>query len=393
MSILPREIMNAIVDACSDDPSTLISISLVGSAWLPSTRIRLFETLRLNLFSIDNFLDVACNPHSTFNNSVKGIEIDGSATTTMNCEPFLTDLSSIRQLATALPSLVSLRLHNFHLEHASEPAVRPFIDAIKSSFSEIRELELDGIVFISVSQPMTMLCSFRMLEKITMRDLVWQDPTQIREDGEHSYELPSSLVYLSLHSCCKRDIITCLLSQNPPPVIHHLDVGLISPEDCPSFGEYIGGLGAHLFSLSLEFRSFDAGGDAEDFHKACNLSTNTGLRSILFESMTCLEYRLTSPVLWIAKILSQISSSWFEEVTFCMHVFDVDEMNGRSLDDDWHALDAVLNEMHRLLPAFESATFLAQVWGETSSAASLAAFLETVLPLSCSEKIVRVKRR
>ncbi|KAL0066385.1 hypothetical protein AAF712_006644 [Marasmius tenuissimus] len=201
------------------------------------------------------------------------------------------------------------------------------------------------------------------------------------------------LVEMKLDACYKRDIMACLLSQNPLPTIQTLDLGLVSPEDCQSYGEYLRRLGPGLSSLAMEFSSLDPGGDAEDFFNACDLSYNTRLRSICFRRVIFdWEYRLTSPMLWIAKTLSQISSSQFETPIFGIHLSDLNADMDRESLHDWQSLDAEIVEMYRRLPAFQSAVFEMHLLSDDSETIPLHAskvFLDTLLPLSGSQNILQ----
>ncbi|KAK1223978.1 hypothetical protein PQX77_013139 [Marasmius sp. AFHP31] len=387
MSILPHDVIDLIADTCSDDISTLKSISLVSSAWLISTRTHLFNTVSLQVHRIDELLEIAHQPKSTLTRFVKRMEIDGVA---FRYEPSCGDLGSIRQLGAILPCVSALRLSNLDLE---DIAVQ-FADAIHMAFPGVVELELEGMTFTFVTHAITLLCRFRSLERVTMQNLAWMDPAQSEADASTvpASKFPSTLVEMKLDACYKRDIMACLLSQNPLPTIQKLDLGLVSPEDCQSYGEYLKRLGPDLSSLAMEFRSLDPGGDAEDFFNACDLSYNTRLRSISFRRVIFdWEYRLTSPMSWIAKTLSQISSSQFETPIFGIHLSDLNVDIDRESLHDWQSLDTGIVEMHRRLPAFQSAVFEMHLLSDVSETIPLHAskiFLDSLLPLSGSQNIL-----
>ncbi|KAG7097679.1 hypothetical protein E1B28_005005 [Marasmius oreades] len=397
MSTLPPEIMDAIVYLLSNEMHTLKNLSLVCSAWLPSTRFYLFGTIRVKLLSIHSLSALAFHSQSTFTGYVKAIEIDGMWKLLEQESAWVDILSidkSITRLATALPSLKTFRLHNIDFEDVSKHVSEMLVSSITSAFSNVREIELEGIIFVSVSQVMHLISGFRFLKKFTGSNLVWEDPSHEDESRVHSYCVPSTLVELSLDACYKRDIMACLSSHIPFPVIPRLNFGIISPEDCEAYGQYIRRLGPGLFSLSLGFHSLDAGGDAEDFYKACDLCHATELFSIHFSRLVWYwDYRLTSPTPWIAKILSKISSPRFEEISFDIHISNLSQIHSERLPDDydWSSLDVALDGLPERLPSFRLVTFFIYVVSGSPSLLSAKDTLKSVLPLSSHRRILRFK--
>ncbi|KAF9260581.1 hypothetical protein L218DRAFT_576003 [Marasmius fiardii PR-910] len=241
---------------------------------------------------------------------------------------------------------------------------------------------------------MHLICGFHFLAKFAGSDLVWEDPSHGNESRVYSFHIPSTLVDLSLDLCCKRDIVTCLLSQTPLPIIPRLNFGIISPEDCGVYGQYLTRLGPGLSSLSLGFYSLDAGGDAEDFYKACDLSYATRLSSIHFSRLVWFwDYRLTNPIPWIAKLLSKISSFQFEEISFDLHISNLNQIHSDRLPDDcdWGTLDIALSGLPERIPSFQLVTFFIFILSGSPSLLSAKDILKAVLPLSSQRGILRFR--
>ncbi|KAJ3783900.1 hypothetical protein GGU10DRAFT_272535 [Lentinula aff. detonsa] len=202
-----------------------------------------------------------------------------------------------------------------------------------------------------------MLSSFRSLQTASLNDIGWGYPLNDSPDTVFQYNIPLSLQKLSLWRCYKRDVMECFLSQDPLPIISELDLGVVSPSDTEAIGKYLGRLGNNLTSLSLGFSSLDAGGDAEDFYLNCDLSLNTQLESIHFDRFLYFsEYRLTSPWLWISKIISSMCSTILTTICFSIYL-PHDQLFESHFEFCWSEMDQFFDQGLVMLPRFQHIQF------------------------------------
>jgi len=251
--MFPGEIIDSIVDFLDNDTRTLLNVSLTNSTCLPSGRARLFRAVRVNPQTIQKFLQLLKHPLSTFASSVKHIDISG-------INYFHPDFLSldIPELGECCCNVVSLNI--FHLSF-NETGTERYSPLVKN-FSKLERLQLDGLVFVSVSQMMNLLCGFPLLHTAVLHNIAWEDPSTDGEDELYPYKIPSTLRELSIDACYKRDVMRCFLNHDPFPDINKLDLGILSPSDTQAVGEYLARIGPTLDHLSLGFSSLDAGGDA-----------------------------------------------------------------------------------------------------------------------------------
>ncbi|KAK7047905.1 hypothetical protein VNI00_006233 [Paramarasmius palmivorus] len=392
--ILPPEIIILVAERLADDFPSLKSASLVCSTWLKPTRQHLFHSMWVTRLALPQLLALSSHPLSSFPHSVKSLHLD--ALNSLGHDSALSLGQNLMQLAQLMDSIVSFQLCNANLLDV-ENLTDDILENI-ASFRSISELGLDGVSFTSVTQAMRLICAFPRVEKISVRDLVWDDPSGEGKQSGTGFHIPSSLVELQLERCYKRDVMDCLLLQHPFPIVPRLDVGIVSPEDSWAIGQYVERLGSHLVELALGFHSLDAGGDAEDFYHACDLSLCTGLRSIYFKRFVSFwEYRLTSAVPWIIKILSRISTPVFEEISFGIHISHIDQLDPLDLpeDFDWEALDRSLSEIS--LPNFRTATFIIFIYSSRngdvyiSDSTHVVNLIERYLPRSHERRVLNFK--
>jgi hypothetical protein len=63
---VPPELIDTIIDFCHSDPRTLARCALVAKAWLPSSRLHLFESTRLRYANFERFLALCRSAYCSF---------------------------------------------------------------------------------------------------------------------------------------------------------------------------------------------------------------------------------------------------------------------------------------------------------------------------------------
>ncbi|KAF5382350.1 hypothetical protein D9757_012710 [Collybiopsis confluens] len=317
----------------------ILSLSLVSQILAQRSRPLLFHTITIRLAKLSKLFKLLENQHQTISKHIRRISIDGqnSGLVLRQRLPFI--FTAIGNKVDSL-SLINVPFHVQHMDFLMH-------------FPAVRFLEISDTTFVSVSQAMSLLSCFRLLRAASLTNIYWNDPSSDTAENTLPFNVPASLDKLSLESCYKRDVMECLLSLHPPPLILDLSLGLLSPSDVGAIGRYISYLGARLKVLSVGFSSLDAGGDAEDFYVQCPLSMCTGLESIHFEELVFMgAYRLTNPCPWIAKILSALRSPVLARVSFSIHLPAVDSLSCL-VDLQWSDIDQALAQALTLSSCLE----------------------------------------
>lgn len=368
--MLPSEILNEIVTFLSHhhpiDPiitkKTLLNCGLVSKTWLRASRCHAFRSIYFDNASIEPFLSIATHPAgSGIAEVVEHVEWTGSPVVKTflkrlngkggsgsdDWEETISLLESKHSLSSALlfPRVKYLHLGSFDFA-GSDPQTAstilyPSFHQLSKMFPSLKHLSLSSSLFNSVRDILQLIVVFPMLEGLSVDDLGWNQyldeatvdsqATSLSMTGDDILVpvLPSSLRYVSIGKCYKRDIIQCLLSSPSTLNIVHLDLGPVSPEDTPAIGSFLVAIGPKLEKLQLGFYgSIDPGGDAgkflslrifscgytlnilltEDFYKFCGLQYNTNLRYLGFHKSLCIpekNYFLSEPAPWVLKIIGR----------------------------------------------------------------------------------------
>ncbi|KAE9390309.1 hypothetical protein BT96DRAFT_889382 [Gymnopus androsaceus JB14] len=331
MTEFPVEILDYILVFLAENSQDLANLALVSSLFLQCSRPRYFQSIIITPGNVQQLASLLKSPHQTISGYIRSVILEGRS----DEQSSKALLGQLRSIAASIgDTVVSLSFLYLDFQTLQPDIYQPPL----SGFPIIQSLELGSIAFKSVSQMMNMLCIFRVLQTASLNNLSWDDPSNDTVCTVFSYDVSPTLDMLYLESCYKRDIIRCLLSQDPLPTIRELDVGIVSPSDTEAIGEYISRIGPHLSFLSLGFSSLDAGGDAEDFYCNSDLSLNTGLKSIHFDRLVYFaEYRLTNPWLWISKIISTLCSAMLTHVCFSVYIPLEDPLD--YLDFCWPEMD------------------------------------------------------
>jgi len=265
VTTIPQELVDTIVDYLHADLHVLATCGIVCRAWLPSSRYHLFQCVFLNPQNTSKFSELLSSPCSTIATSVQFLEISNEVIGRQNQSLYQWLEHSMIHLAD-LTAVKSLRIRNMVWSE-----VKPETKSILlCSFRILRELELWGVDFKTLTQLLDIACAFPSLERISVDDLGWVDPS-FEPPRSPERRLPSTLHTLHLGYCYKRDILHWILVHHPVPIIHHIHLGTVYQKDTNAIGQYLRFLGSALHTLRLGFSDLDAGGDAGTFLIHCNV--------------------------------------------------------------------------------------------------------------------------
>ncbi|KAJ7318091.1 hypothetical protein DFH08DRAFT_399940 [Mycena albidolilacea] len=160
---LPQELVDVIVDHLAGDSSSLKACSLASCAWVPRTRLYLFEICSLTSATVFSFSVILRSPHCTFLPHIRSIHVSGDVpnSTPYNSfdEPaFLVDLHRLTGVRMLEVELIFKRTHGevAKLAHTN----------ILSAFPHLTRLSLTNVPMPTVVQLVDTIALFLSLEEL-----------------------------------------------------------------------------------------------------------------------------------------------------------------------------------------------------------------------------------
>lgn len=338
--MIPAELVDVILDYLRDDFETLRTCSLVSKYWLQSSRRHSFRVV-VTAVNQCQFIQLCANANTFLPYTLRNMDL------VMESHPEA--FSRVLESFPVLQDTTSLCI--------KFAKWAPNLSTLSKKFPSITNLDLNKIIFDSLSHVLDFITSFPHLQSLSIHDTSWTEP------HEDIRALPIGLTHLTLCDCCQRDIFDWLYSLKPIPLIPHVNLGhSVRPADTQSIGTYLSHLGEALQTLAFGFWSFDAGGDAgavrmhilrsssnfclsEDFYLSANLGLNTALHHLridYFISNTEVS-QVTSAGPWIVKILHQLNSAALEMVDLGIAPWSADELDAQDEPIDWVDLDRLFS--------------------------------------------------
>lgn len=359
---IPTELVDIIIlnAALHGDITVFLKYALVSRTWLALSRRHFFRRKAISLYptNIHEFSELLNHRASSLPKSVQHLRlIDSYWDSDSSDDDGYPWLDELLKSSSSLSCITMLDIGLAGWERIGHSTKTLFL----SSFQGVTKLEIFDLRFSALMEVFDIICAFPQLETVVLDDLGWEDksfdPPKI--SGK---QFPSSVRNLLLSNCYERDIFNWLLTHEPIPLLHRVELGSVSPLDAPSIGQYLKALGSELHSLRVAFSSLDAGGDAgtfytptlaglqdnlflfliEDFHLSVDLVHNSELRTIRIDKLiNHSEYQFSSPSAWVPPILSRIRSNRLQEVTFGISLSDVGQLDSVDNPIDWALWDRV----------------------------------------------------
>jgi hypothetical protein len=245
----PPEIIDNITDFLFDDKSTLANVSLVSRAFLPSARLHLFETLRIetNQFWVLTELGVQVSEImdilTPFASLVRHLRLHNNEKDVMLREWigfFLPCLSLFNGVMT-------LSLPNFGWDRRGEVKNELF-----SCFSGIRELIIVEGWFSAI---IWSALQFPLLEQLHLDQISSEYYSSVPNDAQAFSNLHS----LTISGSVSEPTLCLFSSLERIPSLHTLQITLLVPNYLESTGQLIRALAPTLKHLRLEFSSWGSG--------------------------------------------------------------------------------------------------------------------------------------
>ncbi|KAI0076775.1 hypothetical protein K474DRAFT_1191003 [Panus rudis PR-1116 ss-1] len=358
LTALPPELVDEAIDHLWNDIRSLQSCSLVCKAWLPSSRLRLFRTIRLRkaddcakLSSIveSSPIIARCVRKLTVSAEYAGVDRDNQP---VGDDAWVNDASEVLLKPQSVHTLAISRVRWDSLNAATKAA---FISLFKS----VKTLLLFEVKFEESKDVLYFLSMFPNLNELYFHGVSWaresiphpsHPPTPTRTSTNGAGTERMHLTYLFLDSKSSPTLVTEWLLNHPSePRLRNIQLCWRDMEDAKSLGDLLQASGSELESLRVEFPS----GLSEEalLQNQLTLAHNTGLRTLHFgglnitasTSRTFLTNRLFP---WVVVMLSQIRSPLLTTVHFELELRTVADLKAL----DWVRIDWQLarREFHGL---------------------------------------------
>ncbi|EKM78902.1 hypothetical protein AGABI1DRAFT_107349 [Agaricus bisporus var. burnettii JB137-S8] len=200
-SVLPVEILEAIMDQLHTDLRMLGICGLVCLEWLIRSRYHIFSAVQLSPWRARHFFELCRTKHCTFVNCVNCIEVDGALATEEICQsddlelPFHNILS---MSSSFLAHIESLRIRNVNwtlLPPSDQDQLRQRL----ASFSRLRTLEFDNVTFQDLREVVRITSCLPPLSHITV-NIEFSKYVEHAISSATALTLPSNLKVLRLGS-------------------------------------------------------------------------------------------------------------------------------------------------------------------------------------------------
>ncbi|KAF8060137.1 hypothetical protein FPV67DRAFT_332967 [Lyophyllum atratum] len=244
--VLPRELIDIIIDYLHCDQLTLMACCLVCKAWLSSGRYHLLYDIRIDHLTADRILRA---PHLP--------SVAGFIRRLMIC-----DMYPLPQGIEVFSSITSLYIYGC-LPYAQMRVI------LLSMFPMLTYLELHGLKFKSFGEMIELFCSFPRIQTLTL-SCTWEND---KDSSLHAY--PSSMLR-TLNIRAGSHALLPWLTHSMPPHLSTLRIFKLSAKHVLPLQAALKALGGSLHRLELGLCSWM---DADSFVGKINLHHNSALRS------------------------------------------------------------------------------------------------------------------
>ncbi|KAJ7586397.1 hypothetical protein C8J56DRAFT_104353 [Mycena floridula] len=272
MPSFPQEICEHCINFCHDSQQSLLACSLVCRAWLPASRLHLFQTVFLHESQdrTDKFLSLIRSEHQSITSCLKNLHLVGSLYSFGGLGRHSTEIANQLLVHTAydLPRFTSVTHVGLYAMNLSYISLQPL-----SPLSRATVLELKSIHLRDLGQFLEAVYHFPTLEVLTLFDITWDS----QETNYPPATTPSGLHHLTLIS--GQDTLTPVLqwlaTAHIPPPLKRLNLHYPSQQNLAFVQAII-----TASPLILEHLTLTANQPGQEF---LDLSKNTMLGRLDFE--------------------------------------------------------------------------------------------------------------
>ncbi|KZT02320.1 uncharacterized protein LAESUDRAFT_685559 [Laetiporus sulphureus 93-53] len=350
-AVLPLELYDEAIDHLWDDPKALAACSLTCRAWVPTSRLHLFRTVRVqNAKHCAGFAAVlAAAPviaryvhRLTISAEYDGFDQSGQA---------VEDDEWVNDVVKWVDKLECVR--TVGLSRLRWGALMPETqDTLMRLFKNVRMLFLFEVRFDASRDVLDFLSAFPVLDELYFHGVSWahESPAPLMLSGRESLSKPQimakdqermQLSYLFLDPRSSPMLVTeWLLSHPSEQRLRTIQLCWREIDNMKAVGDLLHASGASLECLLVEFP--DGVPEQAVLENEISLVHNTGLRSVHFGGLNVQASRvfLSNHLFpWVTAMLSQIRSTQLQEITFEFEITTVRDL----LSLDWERIDRDLS--------------------------------------------------
>ncbi|KAJ6469448.1 hypothetical protein C8R45DRAFT_1017079 [Mycena sanguinolenta] len=324
MTILPRELVDDILDYSARDPRTLKTCSLVSREWVSRCRFHLFEKCALWPSRIAPFCDLLRSSDCTFLPHVRSIN---------NIKHYgQEDYAIYNEIAADLSCLVNVR--ELGMEFTTHYRPEKLDAFLRTAFPNITHLVLD-LSMAPVPAPLAnMICLFSALQELDM------ERTSTLEDIPADAVLPQELRSLSLSEYSAGQMLTWLDAVGHLPKIRSLALPPLRGADIPIVRKALQQIGGELHHLDLTVHGTSPymTHNGVETLKMIDLSLHPNLGTLRISDDSWADAEAQSLLPWIPKVLMKLAAPTLECLTLEL------DLSRRAYENlDWAALDEFLS--------------------------------------------------
>ncbi|KAJ7098284.1 hypothetical protein C8R44DRAFT_748136 [Mycena epipterygia] len=276
MSVLPHELCDMVISFC--DQRSLAPCSLVCRNWVPCSRIRLFATkprpLIISPSSLPEVLLLVDSPSSTISPYITSLVLkdwtSGPASSGSSSSSFYPILPRI---AGRMVAVECLTFHAVDFEEMSPGALKFLIFYFKDT---LKTLELRDCYCRSFASLIDLVCSFSILENLSLHRLVRLDPKAM--ELEESPPPLDRLRSIHVHGYIKKELFRWIMATKGLD-IEVVTIGPLLPGEGRVVGKFLKSLKNNLKHITL------SGESTSHLHREIDLKHNGNLTSIHFANL------------------------------------------------------------------------------------------------------------
>lgn len=373
--VFPPELFDETLDHLWDDPKALSACSLTCRAWVPTTRLHLFRTVRLDSESSCTEFSALLQStpaiarcvrkltisaqYSGVGTDARGREDDGWVNSSAPIARTLGAHSRVNTLAFS-------RLRWTSLDQGTR-------DAYKALFKGVKTLLLFEVRFHTSGDVLEFLDAFPDLEELYFHAVSWDfesappaDPASASDwlsmqTRTSAGDKKMHLSYLFLDPRSSPTLVTEWILSHPfEQKLRTIQLCWREMDTTKALGDLLQASGSSLERLQIEFPSgiteegtrratfatLDTDSAIAVLHNHVSLVHNTSLRSLSFGGLdvtldSARTFLSTHLFPWVASMLADLHSPLLREVTFELETPDAEGLHGL----DWARIDTELSKL------------------------------------------------
>jgi len=248
MDRFPPELKDRIIDYLQENRTALATCSLVSKDWVPSSRFHLFNRIALRPDNVQRLVELLDSPYSTVSQHTRRVHVSLKGND---------DGEDIHTLACFAPCLPEFDIVGFYMtDFLWRPICDQHSENLSRSFSQITQLFLTSVSFLSISHVIEFITSFSSLKLFCIANSTldpgpWDDP----DFNIPSYHISPTLIALEilLHNDFQNALFRLISAAQYSGSSKTLLVDAVTHQDLRYLRALLQSLGPILNTLNITF--------------------------------------------------------------------------------------------------------------------------------------------